>query len=88
MSCNNKWCSECYVFSIFLLSEDDQEEIEFGEHKPKEKITTTPIYLTENQPAIQLKYFDNNRKRIKPEKAHEINARYNLQYSDKDTLVL
>ncbi|KAG9284816.1 hypothetical protein G9A89_003739 [Geosiphon pyriformis] len=81
-------CPECYALNILLLNKNDQKEIKFGELKPKEKIATIPIYLTENQLAIQLKYFDNNGKRIKPEKAHEINARYNLKYPGKDTLVL
>ncbi|KAG9306318.1 hypothetical protein G9A89_018201 [Geosiphon pyriformis] len=81
-------CLECYALSISLSSKNNQEEIKFGEHKPEKKSTITPIYLTKNQPAIQLKYFDNNGKRIKPEKAHEIDAEYNLKYPDKDTLVL
>ncbi|KAG9294158.1 hypothetical protein G9A89_021517 [Geosiphon pyriformis] len=81
-------CPECYAFSISLPSENDQEEIEFGEPETKKEITTTPIYLTENQPAIQLKYFDNNGQGIKPEKAHEIDAGYDLRYFGKNTLVL
>ncbi|KAG9285315.1 hypothetical protein G9A89_010790 [Geosiphon pyriformis] len=86
MPCDNKWCPECYALSISLLSKNDQEKIEFGEHKPEKESTTTPIYLIENQPAIQLKYFDNNGKNIKPEKAYEIDAGYDLRYSGKDTL--
>ncbi|KAG9305610.1 hypothetical protein G9A89_001671 [Geosiphon pyriformis] len=82
MPYDNKWCSECYALSILLFSKNDQEEIEFEEHKPEKEITTTPIYFIKNQPAIQLKYFDNNGKRIKPEKAHEINARYDLRYPE------
>ncbi|KAG9303486.1 hypothetical protein G9A89_018382 [Geosiphon pyriformis] len=81
-------CSECYVLSIPLLSENNQEEIEFGKPETKNKTTTTPIYFTENQPIIQLKYFDNNGQGIKPEKAHEIDAEYDFRYLDKDTLVL
>ncbi|KAG9298879.1 hypothetical protein G9A89_015900 [Geosiphon pyriformis] len=81
-------CPEYYALSILLFSKDDQEEIEFGEHKPEKKIATTLIYLTENQSAIQLKYFNNNEKGIKPEKAYEIDAGYDLRYSNKDTLVL
>ncbi|KAG9284910.1 hypothetical protein G9A89_006288 [Geosiphon pyriformis] len=81
-------CPECYALSILLPSENDQEEIEFGKLETKEEITTTPIYFIENQSAIQLKYFDNNGKGIKPEKAHEINAGYDLRYSGKDILVL
>ncbi|KAG9289278.1 hypothetical protein G9A89_007523 [Geosiphon pyriformis] len=88
MSCDDKWCLECYALSILLSSENDQEEIEFGKPETKKKITTTPIYLTENQSAIQFKYFDNNGQRIKPEKAHEIDAKYDLRYPGKDTLVL
>ncbi|KAG9299105.1 hypothetical protein G9A89_020418 [Geosiphon pyriformis] len=88
MPCNNKWCLECYAFSIPLPSKNDQEEIEFGEHKPEEESTTTPIYLTENQSTIQLKYFDNNGKEIKPEKVYEINTEYDLRYPGKDTLFL
>ncbi|KAG9287462.1 hypothetical protein G9A89_023834 [Geosiphon pyriformis] len=78
MPYDNKWCSEYYALSILLLSKDDQKKIEFGEPKPEEKIATTPIYLTENQPVLQLKYFNNNDQEIKPEKAHNINAEYDL----------
>ncbi|KAG9297057.1 hypothetical protein G9A89_001541 [Geosiphon pyriformis] len=78
MLCNKQWCPECYTFSILLPSESDKYEIEFGEPEATEKIETTPIYLIENQPASQLKYFNNNGQGIKPEKAHEINAGYNL----------
>ncbi|KAG9306339.1 hypothetical protein G9A89_018222 [Geosiphon pyriformis] len=39
MSCDDKWCSECYALSIFLSSKNDQEEIEFGEHKTEEETT-------------------------------------------------
>ncbi|KAG9284518.1 hypothetical protein G9A89_014122 [Geosiphon pyriformis] len=42
----------------------------------------------EDEPALQLKYFNNNGQRIKPEKAHEIDAGYDLRYPGKDTLVL
>ncbi|KAG9307165.1 hypothetical protein G9A89_016993 [Geosiphon pyriformis] len=66
----------------------DKYEIEFGEPETTEKIETTPIYLIENQPVLQLKYFNNNGQEIKPEKAHEIDAGYNLRYPDKDTLIL
>ncbi|KAG9303104.1 hypothetical protein G9A89_005062 [Geosiphon pyriformis] len=88
MSCDNKWCPECYALSILLPSENDQKEIEFGKPETKKEITTTPIYLIENQFTIQLKYFDNNGQGIKPEKAHEIDAGYDFRYSGKDTLVL
>ncbi|KAG9286806.1 hypothetical protein G9A89_012356 [Geosiphon pyriformis] len=87
MFCDDKECSKCYALSISLSSKNNQKEIEFGEHKPEEKNTTTPIYLTKNQSAIQLKYFNNNGKEIKPKKAHEIDARYDLRYPGKDTLV-
>ncbi|KAG9307153.1 hypothetical protein G9A89_016981 [Geosiphon pyriformis] len=88
MSCDDKWCPECYALNISLPSENNQEEIEFGKPETKEKIATTPIYLMKNQSAIQLKYFNNNGKEIKPEKAHEIDARYDLRYPNKDTLIL
>ncbi|KAG9296915.1 hypothetical protein G9A89_006870 [Geosiphon pyriformis] len=81
-------CPKYYVLSISLPSENDENEIEFGEPKATEEIGTTPIYLIENQPALQLKYFNNNKQGIKPEKAHEIDAGYDLRYPDKDTLVL
>ncbi|KAG9291132.1 hypothetical protein G9A89_013004 [Geosiphon pyriformis] len=88
MPCDEQWCSECYALSILLPSESDEYEIEFGEPKATEEIETTSIYLIENQPDLQLKYFNNNGQGIKPEKAHEINAGYDLRYPDKDTLVL
>ncbi|KAG9297660.1 hypothetical protein G9A89_011175 [Geosiphon pyriformis] len=88
MPCNKQWCSECYALSIPLPSKNDENEIEFGEPEKTEEIETIPIYLIKNQPALQLKYFNNNRQGIKPEKAHEIDAGYDLRYPDKDTLVL
>ncbi|KAG9289458.1 hypothetical protein G9A89_008019 [Geosiphon pyriformis] len=88
MPCNEQWYSECYTFNIPLPSKNDKNKIEFGEPEAIEEIETTPIYLIENQPALQLKYFNNNGQGIKPEKAHEIDAGYDLRYPDKDTLVL
>ncbi|KAG9288475.1 hypothetical protein G9A89_015681 [Geosiphon pyriformis] len=82
-----QWYPECYALSIPLFSENDENEIEFGKPEATEKIETTPIYLIENQPALQLKYFNNNGQGIKPEKAHKIDAEYDLRYSDKDTFV-
>ncbi|KAG9292790.1 hypothetical protein G9A89_006351 [Geosiphon pyriformis] len=87
MSCNEQWCPECYALSILLPSESDENEIEFGKPEATKEIETTPTYLIKNQPALQLKYFNNNRQEIKPEKTHEIDAGYNLRYPDKDTLV-
>ncbi|KAG9292781.1 hypothetical protein G9A89_006342 [Geosiphon pyriformis] len=88
MLCDEQWCSECYALSIPLPSENNENEIEFGEPEEMEKNKTTPIYLIENQPALQLKYFNNNGQGIKPEKAHKIDAGYDLRYPGKDTLVL
>ncbi|KAG9297624.1 hypothetical protein G9A89_011139 [Geosiphon pyriformis] len=88
MPCDEQWCPECYALSIPLPSENDENEIEFGELEATEEIETTPIYLIESQPALQLKYFNNNGQRIKPEKAYEIDAKYDLRYPDKNTLVL
>ncbi|KAG9291528.1 hypothetical protein G9A89_021947 [Geosiphon pyriformis] len=88
MPCDEQWCPECYALSIPLPSKNDENEIEFGDSEETEEIETTPSYLIENQPALQLKYFNNNGQRIKPEKAHEIDAGYDLRYPDKDTLVL
>ncbi|KAG9303293.1 hypothetical protein G9A89_013619 [Geosiphon pyriformis] len=88
MPCNEQWCPECYALSIPLPSENNENKIEFGEPEATEKIETTPIYLIKNQPVLQLKYFNNNGQRIKPKKAHNIDARYDLRYLDKDTLVL
>ncbi|KAG9292564.1 hypothetical protein G9A89_006935 [Geosiphon pyriformis] len=81
-------CPECYALSIPLPSENDENKIEFGEPEETEEIETTPIYLIKNQPALQLKYFNNNGQGIKPEKAHKIDAGYDLRYPGKDTLVL
>ncbi|KAG9294781.1 hypothetical protein G9A89_000360, partial [Geosiphon pyriformis] len=88
MPCDKQWCSECYALSIPLPSENDENEIEFGEPKETEEIKTTLIYLIENQPALQLRYFNNNGQGMKPKKAHEIDAEYDLRYPDKDTFVL
>ncbi|KAG9300078.1 hypothetical protein G9A89_018355 [Geosiphon pyriformis] len=68
--------------------ENNKNEIEFEEPEATEKIETTPIYLIKNQSALQLKYFNNNGQGIKPEKAHEIDAGYELRYPKKNTFVL
>ncbi|KAG9293870.1 hypothetical protein G9A89_019208 [Geosiphon pyriformis] len=87
MPCDEQWCPECYALSIPLPSKNDENEIEIGELEATEKIEATSIYLIENQPALQLKYFNNNEQGIKPKKAHEIDAGYDLRYPDKDTLI-
>ncbi|KAG9285498.1 hypothetical protein G9A89_000675, partial [Geosiphon pyriformis] len=86
MPCDEQWCPKCYALNILLPNENNENEIEFGEPEATEEIETTPIYFIENQPALQLKYFNNNRQGIKPKKAHEINAGYDLRYPDKDIL--
>ncbi|KAG9307013.1 hypothetical protein G9A89_003064 [Geosiphon pyriformis] len=88
MPYDDQWCLECYALSIPLPDENDENEIEFGVFELVEELPTTPIYLLENQPPLQLKYFDNYGQRIRPKKAYEINARYDLKYPRKDTLVL
>ncbi|KAG9305665.1 hypothetical protein G9A89_022587 [Geosiphon pyriformis] len=88
MSCNKQWCLECYALSILLSSESDEYEIEFREPEATEEIEATPIYLIKNQPALQFKYFNNNRQGIKSKKIHEIDAGYDLRYPGKDTLTL
>ncbi|KAG9298326.1 hypothetical protein G9A89_002814 [Geosiphon pyriformis] len=87
MSCDDQWCLECYAFSIPLPKENDKNEIEFGVFKLVKELPTTSIYLLEKQSPLQLKYFDNHGQGIRPEKAHKIDARYDLRYSGKDTLV-
>ncbi|KAG9306891.1 hypothetical protein G9A89_002560 [Geosiphon pyriformis] len=88
MPCNDQWCLECYALSIPLPNENDENEIEFGVSEQVKKLPITPIYLLEKQPPLQLKYFNNYGQGIRPEKAHEIDARYDLKYLGKDTLVL
>ncbi|KAG9298371.1 hypothetical protein G9A89_005231 [Geosiphon pyriformis] len=88
---NIRLCEECIMpcdEHISLPSKNDENEIEFGEPEIMEESKTIPIYLIENQPVLQLKYFNNNGQGIKPEKAHEIDTRYDLKYLGKDTLVL
>ncbi|KAG9289062.1 hypothetical protein G9A89_015611 [Geosiphon pyriformis] len=75
MSCNDQWCLECYALSIPLPDENDENEIEFGVSEQVEELPTTPIYLLEKQPPLQLKYFDNHGQGIRPEKAHEIDEK-------------
>ncbi|KAG9293029.1 hypothetical protein G9A89_016391 [Geosiphon pyriformis] len=81
-------CLKCYALKIPLPSKSNENEIEFEKPEAMEKIETTPIYLIKNQPALQLKYFNNNKQGIKPEKAHKIDAEYDLRYPDKHTFVL
>ncbi|KAG9304356.1 hypothetical protein G9A89_019918 [Geosiphon pyriformis] len=88
MPCDNQWCLECYALSISLPNKNDENEIEFGVSELVEKLPTTPIYLLEKQSPLQLKYFDNYGQGIRPEKAHEIDAGYDLRYPEKDTLIL
>ncbi|KAG9289371.1 hypothetical protein G9A89_007932 [Geosiphon pyriformis] len=88
MSCDNQWCLECYALSILLPNKNDENEIEFGVSELIEELPTTPIYLLEKQLSLQLKYFDNYGQGIRPEKAHEIDAGYDLRYPGKDTLVI
>ncbi|KAG9289804.1 hypothetical protein G9A89_015384 [Geosiphon pyriformis] len=81
-------CPECYALSIPLPKENDENKIEFGVSELVEELPTTSIYLLEKQLPLQFKYFNNHGQGIKPEKAHEIDARYDLKYPGKDTLVL
>ncbi|KAG9296611.1 hypothetical protein G9A89_015203 [Geosiphon pyriformis] len=88
---NIRLCKECIMpcnEHIPLPSENDENEIEFREPEAMEEIETTLIYLIKNQPALQLKYFNNNGQGIKPKKAHKIDAGYDLRYPGKDTFVL
>ncbi|KAG9289856.1 hypothetical protein G9A89_015436 [Geosiphon pyriformis] len=88
MFCDDQWCLEYYALSILLPDENDENEIKFGVSELVEKLLTAPIYFLEKQPPLQLKYFDNHGQGIRPEKAHKIDAGYNLRYSGKNTLVL
>ncbi|KAG9299177.1 hypothetical protein G9A89_013825 [Geosiphon pyriformis] len=88
MPCDDQWYLECYALSIPLSNENDKNEIKFGVSELVKKLPTTPIYLLEKQPSLQLKYFNNHGQEIRPEKAHEIDAGYDLRYPGKDTLVL
>ncbi|KAG9303239.1 hypothetical protein G9A89_013565 [Geosiphon pyriformis] len=88
MFCDDQWCLKCHTLSIPLPDENDENEIEFGVSELVEELPTTPIYLLEKQPPLQLKYFNNYGQGIRPEKAHEINAGYDLRYPGKDTLIL
>ncbi|KAG9291743.1 hypothetical protein G9A89_012028 [Geosiphon pyriformis] len=88
MSCDDQWCLECYALSISLPDENDKNEIEFEVSEQIKELPTTPIYLLKKQPPLQLKYFDNHGQGIRPEKAHEIDAGYDLRYPGKDTLIL
>ncbi|KAG9306997.1 hypothetical protein G9A89_003048 [Geosiphon pyriformis] len=87
MPCDDQWCLECYALSIPLPDENDENKIKFGVSELVEELPTTPIYLLEKQPPLQLKYFNNHGQEIRPEKAHEIDAEYDLRYPGKDTLV-
>ncbi|KAG9290086.1 hypothetical protein G9A89_010392 [Geosiphon pyriformis] len=88
MPCNDQWCLECYALSIPLPNENNENEIEFGISELVKELPTTSIYLLEKQPPLQFKYFDNHCQGIRPEKAHEIDAGYDLRYPGKDTLIL
>ncbi|KAG9301444.1 hypothetical protein G9A89_018116 [Geosiphon pyriformis] len=79
---------EAEYIDIPLPEENDENEIKFGVFELVEKLPTIPIYLLEKQPPLQLKYFDNHGQGIRPEKAHKIDAGYDLRYPEKDTLVL
>ncbi|KAG9292232.1 hypothetical protein G9A89_023952 [Geosiphon pyriformis] len=83
---NIQLCKEYII--IPLPNKNDENEIEFEVSELVEKLPTTLIYLLEKQPSLQLKYFDNHSQGIRPEKAHKIDAGYDLRYPEKDTLVL
>ncbi|KAG9307516.1 hypothetical protein G9A89_017346 [Geosiphon pyriformis] len=70
-----------------MTNNNDENEIEFRVFELVKKLPTTPIYFLKKQPPLQLKYFDNHGQGIRPEKAHEIDAGYDLRYPGKDTLV-
>ncbi|KAG9306355.1 hypothetical protein G9A89_018238 [Geosiphon pyriformis] len=88
MPCDDQWYLECYALSILLPDENDENKIEFGVSELVEELPTTPIYLLEKQPPLQPKYFNNHSQEIRPKKAHEIDAGYDLRYPGKDTLIL
>ncbi|KAG9284478.1 hypothetical protein G9A89_014082 [Geosiphon pyriformis] len=88
MPCNDQWCLKCYALSIPLPDKNNKNEIEFEVSELIKELPTTPIYLLKNQLPLKLKYFDNHGQGIRPEKAHEIDAEYDLKYPEKDILVL
>ncbi|KAG9300059.1 hypothetical protein G9A89_018336 [Geosiphon pyriformis] len=80
MSCNDQWCLKCYALSIPLPDENDENKIKFEVSELVKELPTTSIYLLKNQLLLQLKYFNNYGQGIRPKKAHEIDAGYNLRY--------
>ncbi|KAG9302603.1 hypothetical protein G9A89_007307 [Geosiphon pyriformis] len=56
-------------------------------NRPVQIVIVTTDDIKKTPSAIQLKYFDNNGQEIKPEKAHKIDAKYDLRYPGKNTLV-
>ncbi|KAG9295621.1 hypothetical protein G9A89_005314 [Geosiphon pyriformis] len=88
MPCDDQWCLECYALSIPLPEKNNENEIKFGVSELVKKLPTTLVYLLKKQSSLQLKYFDNHGQEIRPEKAHKIDAGYDLRYSEKDILVL
>ncbi|KAG9300365.1 hypothetical protein G9A89_009989 [Geosiphon pyriformis] len=68
MPCDDQWCLECYALSIPLPNENDEKKIEFGVSELIEELPTISIYLLENQPPLQLKYFDNYGQGIRSKK--------------------
>ncbi|KAG9286238.1 hypothetical protein G9A89_014224 [Geosiphon pyriformis] len=77
-----------FDLTITLINGATQEDIhQMKEAKYIEYTIELAGFNYEDEFAIQLKYFDNNGKEIKPEKVHEIDTGYDLRYPGKDTLV-
>ncbi|KAG9285002.1 hypothetical protein G9A89_009812 [Geosiphon pyriformis] len=88
MPYDEQWCSECYTLSIPIFDKVDRCCFNFFHCFRFSKFNFVLIIFTGQESALQLKYFNNNGQEIKPEKAHEINAEYDLRYPGEDTLVL
>ncbi|KAG9298202.1 hypothetical protein G9A89_002690 [Geosiphon pyriformis] len=79
-----------FDLAIALINKATQEDV--CQMKEAEYIEYTmelaEFDYKDEQPSLQLKYFENYGQGIRPEKAHEIDAGYDLRYPGKDTLVL
>ncbi|KAG9303578.1 hypothetical protein G9A89_018474 [Geosiphon pyriformis] len=77
---NIRLCEECIMLCdehILLPSENDENEIEFGEPEATEEIETTPIYLIKNQ--YDLRYPGKDTLVLKPKSLTKINLKIALE---------
>ena len=91
--CNGQWCEYCEPNYIPLPEDNTQDWIveqtptnNWSDMVEEEIFSQIPVNIIET--SLKLKYFDNNGKGIKSEKAHQADAAYDLRYPEEESLRL